>query len=139
MVDWDGGALAGPAVEERIGNPRRRWSRARAMGPVQVVCGGPKPCRLCLGRQPKETGMAKKAAKKVAKKAAKSTQKEAMERVDHAIDVLDEAQAILSGHLEVPEFWVGIIFSAQTSLRLVSEMVQDAEREAGRTARRKRR
>ena len=83
--------------------------------------------------------MAKKAAKKVAKKAAKSTQKEAMERVDHAIDVLDEAQAILSGHLEVPEFWVGIIFSAQTSLRLVSEMVQDAEREAGRTARRKRR
>jgi hypothetical protein len=60
-------------------------------------------------------------------------------RVEQAIDVLEEAQEILAQDDldETFEFPVGIIFSAQTSLRVVSELVKDvraqAKRERGAT------
>jgi hypothetical protein len=73
----------------------------------------------------------------MARQAPKATRQAAIERVDHAIDVLDEAQAVLSEAGGTPEFWVGIIFSAQTTLRLVSEMSREIDRESARAARRK--
>jgi hypothetical protein len=78
--------------------------------------------------------MAKKAAKTV--KAAKQTGHEvAMERIGDAIESLDEAQALLAGETEASEFWIGIIFSAQTSLQLVAEMAKEFEKENARAAR----
>jgi len=51
-------------------------------------------------------------------------------RVEQAIDVLEEAQEILAQtDDESFEFPVGIIFSAQTSLRVVSELVRDVTKE----------
>ena len=51
-------------------------------------------------------------------------------RVEQAIDVLEEAQEILAQNDdETFEFPVGIIFSAQTSLRVVSELVRDVTKE----------
>ena len=52
-------------------------------------------------------------------------------RVEQAIDVLEEAQEILAQDEEDSfEFPVGIIFSAQTSLRVVSELVRDVRKQA---------
>ena len=52
-------------------------------------------------------------------------------RVEQAIDVLEEAQEILmEDDEEMFEFPVGIIFSAQTSLRVVSELVRDVKSDA---------
>lgn len=52
-------------------------------------------------------------------------------RVEQAIDVLEEAQEILAqDDDETFEFPVGIIFSAQTSLRVVSELVKDVRAQA---------
>jgi hypothetical protein len=81
-------------------------------------------------------------------------------RVEQAIDVLEEAQEILvQDDEDMFEFPVGIIFAAQTSLRVVSELAKDvraqsdkerrgkggrkgarkgAAKKAGRTASRKR-
>ena len=54
-------------------------------------------------------------------------------RVEQAIDVLEEAQEILAqDDDETFEFPVGIIFSAQTSLRVVSELVKDVRTQAKR-------
>ena len=54
-------------------------------------------------------------------------------RVEQAIDVLEEAQEILAqDDDETFEFPVGIIFSAQTSLRVVSELVKDVRTQANR-------
>lgn len=51
-------------------------------------------------------------------------------RVEQAIDVLEEAQEILAQNDDESfEFPVGIIFSAQTSLRVVSELVRDVTKE----------
>lgn len=53
-------------------------------------------------------------------------------RVEQAIEVLEEAQEILAqDDDESFEFPVGIIFSAQTSLRVVSELVRDVTKEQG--------
>jgi len=51
-------------------------------------------------------------------------------RVEQAVDVLEEAQEILAqADDENFEFPVGIIFSAQTSLRVVSELVRDVTKQ----------
>lgn len=61
-------------------------------------------------------------------------------RVEQAIDVLEEAQEILAqDDGETFEFPVGIIFSAQTSLRVVSELVKDVSGQAKREGRAKKR
>ena len=75
--------------------------------------------------------MAKKKAKAAGaagSAGAAKARRAVLERIGHAIDVLDEAQAILGEQGDAPEFWAGIIFSAQTSLRLVSEIARDAGR-----------
>jgi hypothetical protein len=77
--------------------------------------------------------MAKKALKTV--KAAKAGHEVAMERIGDAIESLDEAQALLAGETEASEFWIGIIFSAQTSLQLVAEMAKEFEKETARAKR----
>jgi hypothetical protein len=61
----------------------------------------------------------------------------AMERLGDAIESLDEAQALLAGEAETPEFWIGIIFSAQTSLQLVAEMAKEVRKESARASRRR--
>ena len=75
--------------------------------------------------------MAKKKTVKVDKKAGYDL---AMERLGDAIESLDEAQALLAGEAEASEFWIGIIFSAQTSLQLVAEMAHEFEKEAAKAA-----
>jgi hypothetical protein len=71
----------------------------------------------------------------MAKKTAKAGHEVAMERIADAIESLDEAQALLAGESEAAEFWIGIIFSAQTSLQLVSEMAKEFEKETVRAPR----
>ena len=71
------------------------------------------------------------------KKAMKAGHDLAMERLSDAVESLDEVQALLAGEPDASEFWIGIIFSAQTSLQLVSEMAKEAEKEAARAARRR--
>ena len=73
----------------------------------------------------------------MAKKATKAGHGLAMERLADAVESLDEAQALLAGETEASEFWIGIIFSAQTSLQLVAEMAREAEKEAARASRRR--
>jgi hypothetical protein len=75
--------------------------------------------------------MAKKKAAKVSKKAGYDL---AIERLGDAIESLDEVQALLAGEGEASEFWVGILFSAQTSLQLVAEMAHEFEKESAKTA-----
>ncbi|HSK11165.1 MAG TPA: hypothetical protein VK911_16400 [Vicinamibacterales bacterium] len=59
-------------------------------------------------------------------------------RVEQAIDVLEEAQEILvQDEEELFEFPVGIIFSAQTSLRVVSELVKDVRTQNNREQRKR--
>jgi len=58
----------------------------------------------------------------------------AMERLGDAIESLDEVQALLAGETEASEFWIGIIFSAQTSLQLVAEMAHEFEKEEAKAA-----
>jgi len=78
----------------------------------------------------------KKAAKapKAVKADAKAGYEVAMERLGDAIESLDEVQALLAGEAEASEFWIGIIFSAQTSLQLVAEMAREFEKEAAKSA-----
>ena len=73
----------------------------------------------------------------MAKKAARTGHNLAMERLVDAIESLDEAQALLAGEPDASEFWIGIVFSAQTSLQLVAEMAKEAEKEAARVSRRR--
>lgn len=75
----------------------------------------------------------------MAKKQAKAGHDLAMERLADAIESLDEAQALLAGETEASEFWIGLIFSAQTSLQLVAEMAKEAEKEAARASKRRKR
>lgn len=70
----------------------------------------------------------------MAKKATKAGHEIAMERLGDAIESLDEAQALLAGEAEASEFWIGIIFSAQTSLQLVAEMAKEFEKETARAS-----
>lgn len=80
--------------------------------------------------------MAKKKAvkKQSAKQQAKAGYDLAMERLGDAIESLDEVQALLAGEAEASEFWIGILFSAQTSLQLVAEMAHEFEKEAAKAA-----
>ena len=55
----------------------------------------------------------------------------AMARVEDAIALLEDAQETLVHADPKFEFPVGIIFSAQTSLRVVVELAKDARTEAG--------
>ena len=73
----------------------------------------------------------------MAKTATKTSHGLAMERLADAVESLDEVQALLAGEPEASEFWIGIIFSAQTSLQLVAEMAKEAEKEAARASRRR--
>jgi hypothetical protein len=86
--------------------------------------------------------MAKKKAAKAAKVAkatapAKAGYELAMERLGDAIESLDEAQALLAGESDASEFWIGIIFSAQTSLQLVAEMASEFEKETAKASKKK--
>jgi hypothetical protein len=85
-----------------------------------------------FGTEHKEHTMAKKAVK--TSQVAKAGYEVAMERLGDAIESLDEAQALLAGETEASEFWVGIIFSAQTSLQLVAEMAREFEKEAAKAS-----
>jgi len=78
--------------------------------------------------------MAKKKTVKVVKEAPKAGYDLAMERLGDAIESLDEVQALLAGEAEASEFWIGIIFSAQTSLQLVAEMAHEFEKEAAKAS-----
>lgn len=85
--------------------------------------------------------MAKKKATK-SKEDKKAGYDLALERLGDAIESLDEVQALMAGETEASEFWIGIIFSAQTSLQLVAEMAHEFEKEsakASKKASRKRR
>ncbi len=73
----------------------------------------------------------------MAKKAARKGHDLAMERLADAVESLDEVQALLAGEPDASEFWIGIIFSAQTSLALVAEMTKEAEKESSRAGRRR--
>ena len=73
----------------------------------------------------------------MARKATRTSHALAMERLADAVESLDEAQALLAGEPEASEFWIGIIFSAQTSLQLVAEMAKEFEKDAARPARRR--
>jgi hypothetical protein len=75
--------------------------------------------------------MAKKKAAKVDKKASYDL---AMERLNDAVESLDEAQALLADEAGTSEFLVGIIFSSQTLLALVAEMASEFEKEAAKAA-----
>jgi hypothetical protein len=55
----------------------------------------------------------------------------AMARVEDAIALLEDAQETLVHADPKFEFPVGIIFSAQTSLRVVVELARDAQTETG--------
>jgi len=73
----------------------------------------------------------------MAKAAAKAGYEVAMERLGDAIESLDEVQALLAGETETSEFFVGMIFAAQTSLQLVAEMAKEVEKAPARPGRRK--
>jgi hypothetical protein len=73
----------------------------------------------------------------MAKKAVKAGHEVAMERLSDAVESLDEAQALLAGETEASEFWIGIIFSAQTSLQLVAEMAKEFDKETARASNRR--
>lgn len=73
----------------------------------------------------------------MAKRTKNSGLEVAMERLTDAVESLDEAQALLAGEADASEFWIGIIFSAQTSLQLVAEMAKEVEKETARASRRR--
>jgi hypothetical protein len=64
----------------------------------------------------------------MAKAAARTDYDLAMERLGDAIEALDEVQTLFAGEGTAPEFWVGIIFSAQNSLAAVAEMAEEVEK-----------
>jgi hypothetical protein len=72
----------------------------------------------------------------MAKAAARTDYDLAMERLGDAIEALDEVQTLFAGDPGVaPEFWVGIIFTAQNSLMAVAEMAEEVEKMRARAAR----
>ena len=64
----------------------------------------------------------------MAKAAARTDYDLAMERLGDAIEALDEVQTLFAGEGTAPEFWVGIIFAAQSSLAAVAEMAEEVEK-----------
>jgi hypothetical protein len=64
----------------------------------------------------------------MAKAAAGTDYDMAMERLGDAIEALDEVQTLFAGEGIAPEFWVGIIFTAQNSLMAVAEMAEEVEK-----------
>ena len=64
----------------------------------------------------------------MAKAVARTDYDMAMERLGDAIEALDEVQTLFAGEGTAPEFWVGIIFTAQNSLMAVAEMAEEVEK-----------
>jgi hypothetical protein len=64
----------------------------------------------------------------MAKAAVKAGYDLAMERLGDAIEALDDVQTLFAGEGNAPEFWIGIIFTAQNSLAAVAEMAQEVEK-----------
>lgn len=64
----------------------------------------------------------------MAKAAARTDYDLAMERLGDAIEALDEVQTLFATEGTAPEFWVGIIFTAQNSLMAVAEMAEEVEK-----------
>jgi hypothetical protein len=64
----------------------------------------------------------------MAKAATRTDYDLAMERLGDAIEALDEVQTLFAGEGTAPEFWVGIIYSAQNSLMAVAEMAEEIEK-----------
>ena len=64
----------------------------------------------------------------MAKAATRTDYDMAMERLGDAIEALDEVQTLFAGEGTAPEFWVGIIFTAQNSLMAVAEMAEEVEK-----------
>jgi hypothetical protein len=63
------------------------------------------------------------------KAAARAGYDLAMERLGDAIEALDEVQTLFAGEPgTAPDFWVGIIFTAQSSLAMVAEMAEEVEK-----------
>jgi hypothetical protein len=64
----------------------------------------------------------------MAKAAARTDYELAMERLGDAIEALDEVQTLFASDGIAPDFWVGIIFTAQSSLATVAEMAEEVEK-----------
>ena len=73
----------------------------------------------------------------MAKAAARTDYDLAMERLGDAIDALDEVQTLFAVEGMAPEFWVGIIFTAQNSLMAVAEMAVEVEKMTAKASKRR--
>ena len=62
----------------------------------------------------------------------------AVERLGDAIEALDEVQTLFAEEGTAPEFWVGIIFTAQNSLMAVAEMAEEVEKMRAKAQKRRR-
>jgi hypothetical protein len=61
----------------------------------------------------------------------------AMERLGDAIEALDEVQTLFAVEGTAPEFWVGIIFTAQNSLAAVAEMAVEVAKMTAKAPKRR--
>jgi hypothetical protein len=76
----------------------------------------------------------------MAKTAARTDYELAIERLGDAIEALDEVQTLFAGEPGMaPDFWVGIIFTAQSSLATVAEMAEEVEKMRAKSLKRRKR
>jgi hypothetical protein len=73
----------------------------------------------------------------MAKAAARADYELAMERLGDAIEALDEVQTLFAVEGTAPDFWVGIIFTAQNSLAAVAEMAMEVEKMTAKAPKRR--
>ena len=73
----------------------------------------------------------------MAKAAARTDYELAMERLGDAIEALDEVQTLFASEGMAPEFWIGIIFTAQNSLMAVAEMAEEVEKMRAKSLKRR--
>ncbi len=73
----------------------------------------------------------------MAKAATRTDYELAMERLGDAIEALDEVQTLFAGEGTAPEFWVGIIFTAQNALAAVAEMAVEVEKMTAKAPKRR--
>ena len=73
------------------------------------------------------------------KAAARTEYELAMERLGDAIEALDEVQTLFASEGTAPDFWVGIIFTAQSSLAAVAEMAEEVEKMRAKPLKRRKR
>jgi hypothetical protein len=73
----------------------------------------------------------------MAKAAARTEYELAMERLGDAIEALDEVQTLFAVEGTAPDFWVGIIFTAQNALAAVAEMAVEVEKMAAKAPKRR--